>query len=412
MIQYSEALEIIARTVEPLAASATAFDQLGQRSTVGDVVSDINVPGFANAAMDGFAVRAADTEDENDAIRLPVQGLVAAGDRPGGEHRIGTAVEIMTGAPIPIGADAVIPYERVENDQSDQQATREITLNQAVTVGDNVRFPGEDFQEGGTVLRNGQRIMPESLMGLAAAGIDQLMTRPAPRIAVLTTGNELTASGTPDRVGIIRDANGPYLSSCVQHLGARLTECDSVSDSPEALENKIQTMQNSADIVLTTGGVSAGRLDCVPDAITRLGGEILFHKVAIRPGKPVLFARLPNGSLLFGLPGNPIAVAACLRFLVIPALRLLQDLPVERNHTARIMENFHKKPGLCFFGKASASIDGNGKLQVRLLPGQESFKINPLLKSNSWAIIPEELEIVKAGDFIQIAPLYPTEFLQ
>jgi molybdopterin molybdotransferase len=414
MIRYSEALEIIARAVEPLAASDCPLDRLGNTATVGDIVSKIDVPGFANSAMDGFAVRSADIGPASDGnpVRLPVQGRVAAGGQPGEELRAGTAVEIMTGAPIPSGADAVIPVERVEQEPTDQETTQQIIIKKPVAAGANVRLPGEDFQQGDTLLRGGQLIRPHGIMGIAATGIDQVRTRPAPRVAVLTTGNELTASGAPDRAGLIRDANGPYLTACIQHLGATLSAHARVSDDPEALEKSIRVAQQNADMVLTTGGVSAGRFDNVPDVIVRLGGEVLFHKVAIRPGKPLLLARLAGGQLLFGLPGNPIAVAACLRFFAIPALRLLQNLPAERFHAARIMEDISKKPELRFFGKARVEVNEDGQLQTRLLPGQESFKINPLVKSNGWAIVPEGVGTIAAGDLIQVAPLYPTEFLQ
>jgi molybdopterin molybdotransferase len=299
MIRYSEALEIIARAVEPLAASDCPLDRLGNTATVGDIVSKIDVPGFANSAMDGFAVRSADIGPASDGnpVRLPVQGRVAAGGQPGEELRAGTAVEIMTGAPIPSGADAVIPVERVEQEPTDQETTQQIIIKKPVAAGANVRLPGEDFQQGDTLLRGGQLIRPHGIMGIAATGIDQVRTRPAPRVAVLTTGNELTASGAPDRAGLIRDANGPYLTACIQHLGATLSAHARVSDDPEALEKSIRVAQQNADMVLTTGGVSAGRFDNVPDVIVRLGGEVLFHKVAIRPGKPLLLARLAGGQL-------------------------------------------------------------------------------------------------------------------
>jgi molybdopterin molybdotransferase len=414
MIHYTEALDIIAQAVKPLAASDCPLDQLDNQATAEDVISKIDVPGFANSAMDGFAVRSADTStaSDSDPVRLPVHGVMAAGDRPGQELGAGTAVEIMTGAPIPTGADAVIPVEQVETKPADQDTIPQIIIGQPVAAGHNIRLPGEDFRRGDTLLRKGRLISPHGIMGIAATGIDRVRARPAPRIAVLTTGSELTASGVPNRAGIIRDANGPYLRACVQRLGATLTRHESISDSPEALEKTIGDTQDKADIVLTTGGVSAGRFDSVPDAVVRLGGEVLFHKVAIRPGKPLLFARLADGNLLFGLPGNPIAVAACLRFFVMPALRLLQDLPAERFHAARAMENIRKKPGMRFFGKAQVEVNDDGQLQTRLLPGQESFKINPLVKSNGWAIIPEDVETVAAGDLIEVAPLYPTEFLQ
>jgi len=414
MIPYSKALEIIARTIEPLAASDSSLDQLANHATATDVVARIDVPGFANSAMDGFAVRSTDTASASDAdpVCLTVQGTIAAGDQPVDKIKAGHAVEIMTGAAVPQGCDAVVPVERVEKTQTVAESTQQVTIRQPVAAGQHVRLPAEDFRRGEAVIGSGQLILPHGLMGMAATGVDEASTRRPPNLAILTTGDELTATGIPDRTGIIRDANGPYLKACAPHLGVTLTGEDRVSDSPESMENSLREIQDKADIILTTGGVSVGRYDAVPDVVVRLGGEILFHKVAIRPGKPLLFARLANGKLLFGLPGNPIAVAACLRFFVVPALRLLQGLPAERFHPARAIEDISKKSALRFFGKARATVDNDGLLQARLLPGQESFKINSLVKSNAWMIIPETVETIRAGDLIEIAPLYPTEFLQ
>jgi molybdopterin molybdotransferase len=359
-------------------------------------------------------VRSTDTASASDAdpVCLTVQDTIAAGDQPVDEIKAGHAVEIMTGAVVPQGCDAVVPVERVEKAQAAAESEHQVIIRQPVAAGQHIRLPAEDFRRGETVIGSGQLILPHGLMGMAATGVDEASALRPPNLAILTTGDELTAAGIPERTGIIRDANGPYLKACAAYLGVTLTGDARVSDSPESLENSLREFQDKADIILTTGGVSAGRYDAVPDVVVRIGGEILFHKVAIRPGKPLLFARLANGKLLFGLPGNPIAVAACLRFFVVPALRLLQGLPAERFHPARAIEDMSKKSALRFFGKARATVDNNGLLQARLLPGQESFKINSLVKSNAWVIIPETAETIRAGDLIEIAPLYPTGFLQ
>jgi molybdopterin molybdotransferase len=148
----------------------------------------------------------------------------------------------------------------------------------------------------------------------------------------------------------------------------------------------------------------------VPAALEQLGADVLFHRVAIRPGKPILFARLPNGTLVFGLPGNPIAVAVGLRFFVVPALRKMQGLPDEIYLTASVKDSVGKKRGLRFFAKASASSEDSGQLQVAALPGQESFKISPLMTANCWLIAEEDTEEVSAGTLVKIAPLYPGSF--
>jgi molybdopterin molybdotransferase len=211
---------------------------------------------------------------------------------------------------------------------------------------------------------------------------------------------------------MIRDANGPYLQAFIESIGATQTTRMNVADRSEDLEAALESASHDADVILTTGGVSAGRYDLIPDAIERLGGRIVFHKVAIRPGKPLLFARLPNKTLLFGLPGNPIAAAVGLRFFVVRSLHRLQGLPPENFHAAVSDERIRKRSALCFFGKASARADDDGRLRVTLLPGQESFKIKPLTQANCWAVVPEGPEVVEPGDVIRIAPLYPTGFLQ
>jgi molybdopterin molybdotransferase len=262
------------------------------------------------------------------------------------------------------------------------------------------------------VLTSGKLIEPHGIMGLAATGANTLPVRVAPRIAVISTGSELTSAVTPAHEGLICDSNGPYLEAVIRHIGATMSMRKNVPDSAGQLGRALDEAGADADIVLTTGGVSAGRFDLVPDAARAIGSELLFHKVSIRPGKPLLFARLPRGNLLFGLPGNPIAVAACTRFFVMQAIRRLQGLGPERPHPARLLESFAKPATLQFFGKAQALIDDEGQLGVRLLPGQESFKISPFVRANCWAILNAGQERFEAGELVQVAPLYPTGFLQ
>jgi len=209
-----------------------------------------------------------------------------------------------------------------------------LVARQPLEPGRNIRQIAEDFVAGQLVVAAGTRLAPQHLMGLAACGVDEVPVVRAPRVAVLTTGNELADRGADLAPGRIRDANGPYLRALLPLLGAELVTVATAPDSSAELKDRLRELACVADLVLTTGGISAGRLDLLPAAVRELGGEILFHKVAIRPGKPLLHARLPGGSLLFGLPGNPLAVAVGLRFFVVPALRALQGLPPEAGLTA------------------------------------------------------------------------------
>lgn len=413
MISYEEALELLRARIAPLPPRTATLAGAAAGITGGTVSARLTVPGFANAAMDGYALRASATAGASTAspVQLPVAGLIAAGSPPppapatAGEQ----AWEILTGAPLPATLDAVVPLERVTRQDLGPGRPPAVIVTAPLQPGQNVRQAGEDFLSGQAVVGPGVRLAPHHLMALAACGVDEVGIAPRPRVAVLTTGNELEHQGAALAPGRIRDANGPYLRALLPLLGTELAAGATAADDAADLRDRLQQLAGAADVVLTTGGVSAGRLDLLPAAVRDIGGDILFHKVAIRPGKPVLHARLPGGALLFGLPGNPLAVAVGMRFFVIPALRALQGLPPERTEPARTLEPVRGRGNLRFFAKALAELDATGQRHVRILPGQESFKIAPLLRANCWAIVPEGSAEVPAGGILQTLPLYPAD---
>lgn len=410
MISYAAALEIIRAAARPTAPRQIApADGAGMTAAV-DVRSAVPIPSFANAAMDGFALRSADTlhASAGAPVSFAIAGRIAAGQSAPPATPPGSAWEIMTGAPMPAGCDAVIPLERAE--PVGAGPTSAIAVREPLQPGQNRREAGEDFRVDDPLLGAGDPLTPQAIMALAAVGCDSLPVRPPPRIAVIATGSELVSSGPPGTGSTIRDANGPYLAAYLAQLQMPLLARSTVPDDPDDLARAIEAAARTCDIILTTGGVSAGGLDFVPATIERIAGEILFHKVAIRPGKPLLFARLPGGQLLFGLPGNPMAVAVGLRFFVLPAARALLGREPERYLAARALEPVRRRHALTFFAKARAEVTADATLTVELLPGQESFKISPLLRANCWAIVPEGRQDVNAGDILQIAPLLPTDF--
>lgn len=413
LISYPQAIEHIARALRPARAVQLApGDALGGGLHT-PVTSKLDVPDFDNAAMDGIAVRAVDvsTASEKQPAALKVVGTLAAGHSSQVALRPGEAMEIMTGAPLPSGADTVIPVERLRW-REEPAGCRFAMVEQALEAGRNVRRAGEDFCAGDELLRAGALLGPETAMNLAAGGVDDIKAILPPTVAVITTGGELTSTGAPTGTGRIRDSNGPYLAAGLAPMGGRLTSLRSAADTTKAIAAALEANAGESQVVLTTGGVSAGKFDCVPAAIDAAGGEIIFHKVGIRPGKPILFASLPGERWLFGLPGNPVAVAVGLRFFVAPALRLLRGLDPERPLKAVSTRAIRKHAGLRFFGKASATVSETGRLEVELLPGQESFRVRPLLHANCWAIVTEARETVQPGELIDIAPLHPTPFLQ
>jgi molybdopterin molybdotransferase len=417
VISYTEALQIIARAATPLPARRVPAAEAAGGTLGADVHSTVAVPPFDNSAREGFAVRSADTAraGPDRPVALRVAGLRAAGPARPQATATRTAWEITTGAAMPPGCDGVVPVERSRATES-PEGGRLVMLEGPVPAGANVRLAGEDFQPGSLVARRGARLTPEMAMALAAVGAGEVEAIPPPRLAVVTTGDELVMDGATDGAplgpGMIRDVNGPYLQALCRALGLPPATRHHAADDPAAVLAALAAAAGACDVLLTTGGVSAGRLDFLPDALRRLGAEVLFHKVAIRPGKPVLFGRLPRGPLVFGLPGNPIAVAACMRFLVIPALRALQAMPAESWLRARSEDPLDKRSALTFFAKAQARVTGDAGLRVRLLPGQESFRIAPLLQANAWALLPAGLAAAPAGTLLDVAPLLPGPFLQ
>ena len=408
MISYEEALRLLLTSATVAPGRTLPLAQAAGRVTAAAIAARMAVPAFANAAMDGYALRACETRTASSgtAVRLRVSGLIAAGDRPRAAAGV-ACVEIFTGAAVPAGLDAVIPLEKVTRLAAGADSSTDILITEPVKPGQNIRQPAEDFAHGQIVVTAGTRLFPEHLMALAACGVDEVMIVPAPRVAVLTTGSELHDRGANLAPGQIRDANGPYLRALLPRVGVELTTIETATDNASALRDRLRELAKGADVIVSTGGVSAGRLDLLPAAVRELGGELVFHKVAIRPGKPILHARLPGGALVFGLPGNPLAVAVGMRFFVIPALRAMQGLPPEIPLPARTTEAVRGRGALRFFAKACVDVNPLGLRLLRMLPGQESFRIAPLLNANCWAIVPEGEAAIEAGSVLATLPLHP-----
>lgn len=427
MIPYVEALELLLDAAPSLDVEEVPLDRALGRLTARPLTSPMTQPPFPNSAMDGYALATGGKELPPGSI-WRVAGRVAAGDRPVGEPNPGRgaggsrvspggkggvqdgnlpAWEIMTGAPVPPGLDTVIPVEKVEVTAGAEADPEEIRIPGTVAPGLNIRPEGKDFQEGDPVLEAGRRIGPVELMGLAALGLDPVPVLQVPRAAVLCTGPELVDDpGTRLAPGQIRNSNGPFLAAALEEMGVSVLANRTLEDREEPFMEEVQkALEGDAHLVVSTGAVSMGRHDFVPRALERLGARILFHRAAIRPGKPVLGAVLPGGVLSVGLPGNPISTAAGLRFFVHPVLRRMQGREPERPWRMPLLNDFRKPAPLRAFFKARVQVDGEGVPHVRILEGQQSFRIRPLLESNAWAVLPEGVDEVPAGAMVDVHPL-------
>jgi len=407
LIDFQEALKIVEQNAEPVATEVIATENSLGRVLAQSLISKVNIPSFDNSAMDGYAVNAndlADASPENPII-LKLKGLTAAGESPAvaeniAEDSLNSAWKIMTGAPVPKSYDSIIPVENTALKDN------EVSCFSSPVLGAHVRRSGEDFSIGDQLMIEGQIINTNCIMALAALGVSELQVREKISVAVFSTGKELVDDpSAPLLPGQIRNSNKPFILEWFKPLPAEVSDAGTNFDNVEQFEKDLATaLENNTKIIITSGAVSMGDFDFIPQTVKKLGGKILFHKCKIKPGKPILFAKFDNGSLFFGLPGNPISAAIGLRFFVGAAVRKLQGLGREKALKAKLADNFTKKPGFGSVVKSHARTDSQGQLISQVLPGQESFKIKPLIDANGWTVMDAGATRMETDELVDFYP--------
>lgn len=401
MIDCLEARSIVLDHALHLPPEICSAGQTLERVLAQTLVSPACLPPFDNAAMDGFALHVGNQGAKVGTVFV-THGIQAAGDAACATD---VAVEVMTGACVPAGLNAVVPVEKVDVVDCDEDASvRRIRLRVDVAVRRHIRQIGEDVVRGATIMRAGELVQPQHLMLIESLGLTRIAVTRAPRVAVICTGRELVDDPSrPLRSGEIRNSNGPFLAARIAASGAECVHQSTVGDEPEAFLAALEAaLRAGADMVLSTGAVSMGRYDFVPQALRAANASILFHKVRMRPGKPLLFARLPGGALFFGLPGNPVAAAVGFRFFVEPALRAMLGMFSEQALRVPLTTAFKKHAQMGFYLKARLSTDTRGQLHAAVLPGQESFRILPLAAANAWIELPEGISEYDAGTLVDV----------
>ncbi len=362
-----------------------------------DIRAQEQLPPFSNSAMDGYAVVAADVVD-GDAqrpVRLRVLGEVAAA--PGLPSRVesGTATRIMTGAPVPPGADAVVPVEVT------RESDGEVAVFRSFPAGANIRPAGDDVTAGQLVLRAGGRLRPGDIALLAALGRTRVRCHPRPRVLVLSTGSELVPPDQPLVPGAIRDSNGPMLTALVRQAGGLPLSAGIIPDDPKSLERALESNLGNCELLITSGGVSAGAHDHVRDVLGMLG-EVRVTKVAMKPGMPQVWGRVHDVPV-FGLPGNPVSSFVSFEVFVRPALRRLQgrvDL-FSPTVTARLTEDVDTAPAKRTYLRVGLRQEA-GRWMASLSGGQGSHQLSGLLGADGLAEIPEERTTVRAGEEVRV----------
>ncbi|HEX9550961.1 MAG TPA: gephyrin-like molybdotransferase Glp [Candidatus Limnocylindrales bacterium] len=407
-------------------------DALG-RVTAADMIAATDLPPWDNAAMDGYAIRAADiaAAAEAEPIALEVVGDIAAGADPAVEVRRGTAARIATGARIPAGADAVVQVELTTPTDAAGRPTgprgrhgpvalpERCLVHQPVPAGASIRAAGSDLRRGTAVLPAGTRIGPAGIAVAAGAGLAHLEVRRRPIVGVLATGNELRAAGSPLGASGIPDANGPALLALVDEAGAEGRSLGIALDTLDDLKARVCAGLAEADAIIVSGGVSVGPYDHVRSAFEAYGTVDLW-RVAVQPGKPFAFGTAPRPGggppvLLFGLPGNPVSTFVTFELFVRPALRRLQGLT--RLHRPRdravLLDRTPKSPGRRAFVRVVVERDAGGMLvrdvagrvQARLAggaAGQGSHVLSALAAADALAVIPETVDVHSAGDEVDL----------
>lgn len=406
MIDYVQAIDRLLAHTPRLSTETCALTEASQRILAHAVVSPLALPSFDHAAMDGYALAAKHAVPAGS--EHVVQGSQAAGDVA--VTSSGAAWEIMTGARLPDGLNAVIAVERTQLIASRGDGSPErIRLLDEIISGKNVRYTGSDIAKGERVLEAGTLIEPSHVMLMAALGVAELMVVRRARVAIVCTGKELQSDlSAPLAAERIYNSNGPYLAASLAARGAQVLSCETVDDTAAnyaaALKRAIAV---GADLVISTGAVSMGRYDFVPDTLRQFDAELLFHKVAIRPGKPQLAAKLREGPLVMALPGTPMAVAVGLRFFVAPVLRAMSGQAAEPVFHALLDTPQQPKAGLRHFLRARLGLDAQGRLHADVSAQQQPFRIRPFAQADGWLILPEQSGEVSPGSLVQVVSLHP-----
>ena len=411
MISLEEARALVLSQVEALPVETVSILDAVGRVAAADLRSDIDIAPFAHSAMDGFAVRASELAEASpeSPVELDVIAEVAAGDVFEGVIGAGQCVRIMTGAPLPTDADAVVKYEVVDAVSGDGKPGSRVAFRAPADARANVREAGEEARAGEVVVGRGEVVGAAGVGFLASCGITEVPTYRRPRVAVIAIGSELVAPTEVPAPGKIRNSNSYALAACAQAAGAVPTVLPIVEDTHEALAAAVRDAAVSYDFVVTSGGASNGDFDFIKPVVEELG-QLLMTTVNMRPGKAQTFG-LVDGTPVFGLPGNPAAAYVGFEMIVRPALRKMQgfsrfERPVVK---ARLSTDAKKRDPRRIFLRSTLSKDAAGDYVVAPAKNQSSGLFGPIQRSNCMAILPEGLESRTAGSVVECVLLDVSE---
>jgi molybdopterin molybdotransferase len=400
-ITVDEHLARILEQIEPLPAyDQPLLDALGL-PVAHDVTAPISLPVFDNSAMDGYAVVFRDVAEADERpVHLPVVGEIAAGQAQIFAMSPGTAVRIMTGAPVPAGCDAVVPLEWTD------QGVAQVQIQRAPTKGQHIRPAGDDVAKGDLLMRAGDVIGPRHLGLLASVGLGRIAAPPRPRVVVMSTGSELVEPGQELGRDSIYDSNSYLLAAAGRAAGAIVYRVNHSSDDPDGFEEALADQLVRADVVVTSGGVSKGSHDVVKEVLSQLG-TVWFGEVAMQPGKPQGFGTVgEDATPIFTLPGNPVSSYVSFQVFVVPALRRMMGRePLQRPLVSAMLDApLESLPGRRQYLRGRLETDRGGA-HVTPVGGAGSHLVGGLAQSNCLIVLDEETRGVSAGTKVDVLPL-------
>jgi len=402
LVSVEEHRARILAAIHPLPAFDQPLMEALGLAAAEDVHAAVALPGFDNSAMDGYAVAHADvaSASEESPVHLPVVGEIGAGQASLLAVSPGTAVKIMTGAPVPAGADSVVPYEWTD------RGVANVVISQAPEPGQHVRPKGQDVAEGDLLVESGTVLGARQIGLLASVGRPSVRSRPRPRVVVLSTGSELREPGTALGRDSIYDGNSFLLAAAARQAGAISYRVGIIPDQPRAFLSALNDQLVRADLVITSGGVSMGDYDVVKEALAPLG-TVWFGGVAMQPGKPQGFGTVGEDAVpIVTLPGNPVSSYISFEQFVLPAIRrMLGRTPYTRPEADAMLTHGLRSPdGRRMFARGTLSVV-DGRLAVTPVGSQGSHMIGDLAESDALIVVPEPVTWVEAGETVTVLPL-------
>ena len=401
MNSYKAAISKLNNNTLKIGSEIVSIKDALNRISSKEVIAKSDYPADDNTAFDGFAVNSKETK--NTFQKFKILKTIAAGDNPYIKKvpKL-SCIEVMTGAIIKKPFDTIIPIEDIEFFPSKQNA-KYIIINKKIKKSEFIRPKGSDYKKGNKIIRKGELINPAHILSLKTLGIDKVLVKKKVNIVFYPSGNELS-----DKKNIpswkIRNSNTIYLNSLIKSLPVNFTVQKILRDKDQKLFKKqiSKQLKSKTDILITSGAVSKGKFDFIPSVINQFKLKNHFKGVAIRPGKPIMFAKFNNNKCFFGLPGNPISSVACFRFFVIPLLFKSLGLKVEKPIFAKLKNKFSKKKKFTRFVKGKLTFDKKGLVQFEVFEGQESYKIEPFVKSNAWGVFKDGVSVFNKGNLIDV----------